>query len=168
MQSTQTLFENDITISAEYQFRIHYHSKIFKMVNTFSSFIVNDRGLQLNSFFPKINGKIFCFWHIYTRFITSVNKIRYIRSVVILITKLQTYYSSIVRKLNKKFVLVATPAITCIQDEGKWRQNTTLRWTSGYAHCIRRRAIQTHSLRSLKQEVENPQGWGRAQLSVKC
>ena len=59
VQSLLTLFENNITMFAEFQFRIHYHSKILKMVNRLNDFIVNDGGLRLNTFFPKINEKVF-------------------------------------------------------------------------------------------------------------
>ena len=45
VQSPLTHFENNVTMFDEFQFRIHYHPKILKMVNRFNSFIVNDGGL---------------------------------------------------------------------------------------------------------------------------
>ena len=60
VQTLLTLFENVVTSFADFLLRIHYHSQIFKMVNRFSSLLVNDSGLRLNAFFPKIIRKIFC------------------------------------------------------------------------------------------------------------
>ena len=60
VQTLLTLFENVVASFADFLLRIHYHSQLFKMVNRFSSLLVNDSGLRLNAFFPKIIRKIFC------------------------------------------------------------------------------------------------------------
>ena len=60
VQTLLTLFENVVASFADFLLRIHYHFQLFKMVNRFSSLLVNDSGLRLNAFFPKIIRKIFC------------------------------------------------------------------------------------------------------------
>ena len=100
-------FMNNVTIFAEFQFRIRYYPKMLKMVNGFNSFIVNDSGRRLNAFAPKINGEVSCFLFCFVfyildtdRLIIPVNKIGNNRPVVIPITTLQAYYSSIKQYLG--------------------------------------------------------------------
>ena len=47
-----------------------------------------------------------------------------------------------------------------MQEEEQWRQDTTLRRTSGHTHCVGQGTIHKRSLTSLELEVENPHGQG--------
>ena len=61
------------------------------MINRLDNFVVNDSGMRLTAFLPKVDGTTFSVWHIDTEIglITLVSKIRYSMFMAILIANRQ-------------------------------------------------------------------------------